>query len=53
MCYLGSQEHCTDRITGFLIRKLFAIPLITFFGNNFLLPKKVMGGGGGAGWGDD
>ena len=49
MCYLGSQEHCTDRVTGFPIRKLFAIPLITFFGNfatffgnNFVLSQRSL-----------
>ena len=39
-----SQEHYTDRVTGFPFRKLILVPLITFFGNfatffgnNFLL----------------
>ena len=46
---LHSQEHCTDQVTGFPIRKLFLIPLITFFGNfatlfgnNFLLLQHFL-----------
>ena len=34
-----SQEHCTNQITGFPIRKLIVVPLITFFGNNFVLSQ--------------
>ena len=41
------QEHFTDRVTGFPIRKLIVVPLITFFGNfatffgnNFLLLQR-------------
>ena len=44
-----SQEHCTDRVIGFPIRKLILIPIITFlgnfatfFGNNFLLLQRFL-----------
>ena len=45
-----SQEHCTTNwVTGFPIRKLIFIPLITFFGdfanffgNNFLLLQRFL-----------
>lgn len=47
--YISSQEHCTDQVTGFPIRKLILIPLITFFrnfgtffGNNFLLLQRFL-----------
>ena len=43
---VDSQEHCTDYVTSFPIRKLTVMSLITFssnfatfFGNNFLLPQ--------------
>ena len=46
---IPSQEHCTDWVTGFPIRKLILIPLITFFGdfatffgNNFLLLQRFL-----------
>ena len=32
-CSVCSQEHCTDGVTGFPIRKLILVPLITFFGH--------------------
>ena len=42
LCF-NSQRHCTNQVTGFPIRKLIAILLITFysisatiFGNNFI-----------------
>ena len=31
LCF-NSQEHCTNQVTGFPVRKLIAIPLNTFFG---------------------
>ena len=46
---LNSQEHCTDGVIGFPIRKLILVPLITFFGNfatffgyNFLLLQRFL-----------
>ena len=46
---LTSQEHCTNQVTGFPIRKLIPISLITFFGNfaaffgnNFLLLQRFL-----------
>ena len=45
----NSQEHCTNRVTGFPIRKFIVVPLITFFGNfatffgnNFLLLQRFL-----------
>ena len=46
---ITSQEHFTDRVAGFPIRKLIVVPLITFFGNfatffgnNFLLLQRFL-----------
>ena len=48
LCF-NSQKHCTNQVTGFPIRKLIAILLITFysisatiFGNNFYFSLSLL-----------